>query len=679
LSAVIGRFSQYTANFLYDQSGQILPPGSSADRTFATQEYELYWQDQWRMKSNLTLTYGLRWGTSTPVYEVDGFQVQPTTSLGGYFEQRKAGAFAGVPFNDPISLDLSGKANNRSGFYKQDWNNFAPTLAVAWSPDLPDNFWGKLIGREGKAVLRAGFRTTYDRIGSQLAVNFDLNNQLGFASALTIPVNTYNVSANLAPLFTGGAQDVRTLPGITGNFSNTISFPLTAPPNGAERIETSLDDTITTPINYSYNFSYAREIGKGLSIETSYVGRFARNLLGQRDIMHFNNLRDVKSGQTFYEAMQALIDLRYAGAPITGVQAIPFFENVLPGIAGTFTILGVPRALTATQSAYRRIALPSVGGQNTTDYTFLQSSARWDDKPFSIFNNTFVNPQYAALNTWSTFALSNYNSAQLSVRQRLSNDIVFDFNYTLSHSLDDASGLQNAGNFSTASLIFNPLDPESNYADSDFDIRHNITANWLVGLPFGRGKRLFNSTNKITNGIIGGWDVTGIFRWNSGLPTTTAPGVPGRPFAFQRWATNWQISSGMVSVRPVETHPGDFNGEPNLFADPQAVYLSYRDPRPGEGGDRNTLRSPGYFTLDLGLHKTFKMPWEGQALTFRWEVFNVTNTQALTGFNGTGLNTDPFIFGGAPPAGFGNMTATQAPLGETKAGRVMQFALRYTF
>src|SRR6185295_9494179 len=357
----------------------------------------------------------------------------------------------------------------------------------------------------------------------------------------------------------------------------------------------------------------------------------------------------------------------------TSVGAIPFFENVLPGIAGTFSVLGVNRALTATQSAYRRVAFPSVGGLNVTDYTSL--NARWDDKPMSIFNNTFVNPQYAALNTWSTFGISNYNSAQLSVRQRLSNDVVFDFNYTLSHSLDNASGLQNAVNFSTASLIFNPLDPSLNYADSDFDVRHNITANWLVGLPVGRGKKFMSDAGKIMNGILGGWDLTGIFRWNSGLPTGAT-----RPFSFQRWATNWQISSGMVRVRPIETHFGDVNGEPNLFADPTAVYQRFRHPKPGEGGARNTIRYPGYFSLDAGLHKTFRMPWEGQALTFRWEVFNVTNTQRFTGFNGSGISTvDPFIAGGSAPLGFGNFTGTQAPLGETKAGRLMQFAFRYVF
>lgn len=675
LTAFIGRFSQYTANFNYDQSGQLLPANTPTIRTFATEEVEAYLQDSWRVKPNFTVTYGVRWNTSTPVYEVNGFQVQPTTSLGGYFEQRRISADQGVPFNQPITIDLSGKANGRPGFYKQDWNNFAPTVAFAWSPDLGDNFIGRLVGREGKSVLRGGFRMTYDRIGSQLAVNFDLNNQLGFASALSIPVNTYNVSTNLAPLFTGGSINVRTLPGIAGNFNSTLTFPLSQVVNQAERVETSLDDTITTPSNYSINVSYGREIGKGLSFEASYVGRFARNLLGQRDIMHFNNLRDPRSGQTWYEAMNQLIDLRYAGVPITSVQAIPFFQNVLPGIAGTFAVNGVPTALTATQRAYMRIALPSVGGLNVTDYTFLQSNARWDDQPSSIYNNTFVNPQYAALNVWSTFAISNYNSAQLSVRQRLSNDVTFDFNYTFSNSLDDASGLQNVANFSTTALIFNPLDPETNYAHSDFDIRHNINANWLVGLPFGRGKKFFSGAGKVVDGLLGGWQMTGIFRWNSGLPTAAS-----RPFGFQRWATNWQISSGMVRVRPLESSPGDVNGEPNLFADPQAAFLSFRDARPGEGGDRNVFRYPGYVALDAGLYKTFKLPWEGQTVTFRWEVFNVTNTQRLTGpISGTGLSTDPFILGGTAPTEFGKLTATQAPLNETKAGRVMQFALRYQF
>ncbi|HKR60723.1 MAG TPA: carboxypeptidase-like regulatory domain-containing protein, partial [Pyrinomonadaceae bacterium] len=575
LTAYIGRFSSYTANFLYGADGKILPGGTSSDRSFATQEYDAYFQDIWRMKQNLTMTYGVRYSTSTPVYEKNGFEVVPTTPLGEFFELRKQGAFNGTPYNAPITLDKGGKFYNKPGFYPQDWNNFGPSVALAWSPNF-NGFLGKLLGRDGKSVFRGGVRVTYDHIGGQLAVNFDASNQLGFASALSIPVNTYNVTNSLAPPFTPGAIDVRTFQGIVGNFGGQLTFPLTKPSDQAQRIETSLDSAITTPYNYNAAFSYERELGKGLKVQVAYVGRFARNLLAQRDVATFNNLRDPKSNTTFYQAMAQLIALRYAGTPVTSVASIPWFENILPGLAGTFSVLGVNRQLTATQRAYQRIAYSSVGGiaGGFADYTFRQ--LQWDDTPVAFTNNIFVHPQYAALTTWATIARSNYHSGQISITQRLKNDITFDLNYTVGHSLDNASGLQNAGNFSTAALIFNPLDPDSQYANSDFDVRHIVNANWLIGLPLGRGKLLFRNANKWVNGIFGGWQMTGIFRWNSGFPVAT-------PFGSQRWPTNWQISSTLVPVRTVESNPTNAPaGGPNLFSDPLAAFLSYRDSIPGE-------------------------------------------------------------------------------------------------
>lgn len=685
LAAFIGRFSEYSANFLYGPDGKLLPTGSSARRNFATEEYESYGQDVWRLRQNVTFTYGLRWSTATPVYEVDGFQVQPTQSLTDFFEKRVAGANRGVPYNELLTLDLAGKANNKPGFYKQDWNNFAPSVAVAWSPDLGDNFLGRLIGREGKSVIRGGFRMTYDRIGSQLAVSFDLNNTLGFSSAAEVSPNTYNISTKLAPLYTGAIPNVRTLPNIS--FQNQISFPLTHPADDGERIEFSLDDGIKTPYTYNFNLSYGREIGKGLTFEASYVGRFSHDLLAQRDVMHFNDIRDPQSGVTWYQAMRQLIELRHKGAPIASVGRIPFFENIFPGIGGTFSVLGQSVLLTPTQRMYRQIALPTVGGRNTLDYTFLQSNLFWNNTPFAFKDNTFIHPQYAALSVFSTIANSNYNAAQFSVRQRFKEDVTVDLNYTLSHSLDNASGLQNARTFAGSALIFNPLDLGSNYANSDFDVRHIINANWVVGLPFGKGKALWGNASKFANAVAGGWALTGIFRWNSGFPingdgTTNAGTGTARPFAFRRWATNWQLSSGMVRVRPLESSPSsNVNGEPNLFSDPQYAFLSFRDPYPGEPGDRNVFRQPGYVSLDLGLHKSFNLPWESHRITFRWEVFNVTNTQRFTAPSGGGfgLQPDPFILGGTPPADFGKFTATQTPLNETKAGRIMQFALRYNF
>jgi hypothetical protein len=672
LTSVIGRFSQYTANLQYDANGGLQPTGTPSSRAFATQEYEPYWQDSWRISPSFTLTYGVRWSTSTPVYEKNGVQVKPVQSLGEYFQRRVASSLAGVPLNDPITLDKAGKANDRPGYYKQDWNNFAPSLAFAWSPDFGENFFGKLIGRKDRSVVRGGFRKTFDRIGSQLAVNFDLNSALGFSSSQTVAANTFNVSDRQGPLFTTFNADPRTFPFLAGNLASQLNFPLTTPSDEAQRIESSLDDTLTTPYNYSVNLSYGRELGRGLSFEASYVGRFANKLLASRDIMQLNNLRDPQSGLTWYEAVGQLIDHRYKFTPIGSVTAIPYFENLFPGIAEF--ILGDP-SLTNTQAMYTLLARPEVGGFDITDYTFLQLFL--DDQPVAKFNNSFFHPQYAALSTFGTIAHSMYNSAQFSLRQRFHNDITFDFNYTYGHSLDNASGLQASTSYGTA-FIVNALDPDSNYASSDFDTRHIINANWLVGLPFGRGKRFGGNWNSIANGVLGGWQTTGIFRWNSGQPT-------GEPFEADRWATNWNVQSNMVRVCQANSSPTRV-GEPNLFADPLAVFKCFREPRAGEVGDRNILRGEGYFTLDMGLAKTFKMPWEGHRIQFRAEVFNVTNTQkfANNSLQDFGLPVDPWLFSDADardniPANFGKYTATQTPLNETKAGRIVQFALRYEF
>ena len=241
----------------------------------------------------------------------------------------------------------------------------------------------------------------------------------------------------------------------------------------------------------------------------------------------------------------------------------------------------------------------------------------------------------------------------------------------MGHSLDNASGLQSSTSYGTA-FIVNALFPDQNYASSDFDARHIINANWLYGLPLGRGKAFFGNMPKVADTIVGGWQLNGIFRWNSGLPVQT-------PFDGGIWATNWNVQSNGVRVRPLQAVPSR-SGSPNLFSDPEAAYQSFRNARSGEVGDRNVLRNEGFISVDMGLTKEFKLPWEGQTLQFRWEVFNVTNTQRFDAntIADLGLDIDPFL-GGSPSSEFGKYTSTQTPLNENKAGRVMQFALRYVF
>ncbi|MFL6214735.1 MAG: carboxypeptidase regulatory-like domain-containing protein [Blastocatellia bacterium] len=657
LVALIGRYSQYAGNFNFDINGNPLPVGQGVPRTFATQEYEGYVQDVWRWKPSLTITAGLRYGVSRPVYEVNGYQAQPTVSLGDFFEQRKAGAAAGKPFNELITINKSGPANNGPNLYNWDWNNFQPRIGVAWSPSFKGGFLRKFFGGEGDFVVRGGFAIINDYFGQELAVRFDLNNTLGFSSSEEISAETFNITDNPGPRFTGFGQNIRSLPMIST--PSTLVFPLTHPADGDTRIEAGLDSSLTTPTHYSWNFSLSRKLPGGLFVEAAYIGRAARNLLVGRDVMAINDLVDPKSGVDWYTAAGVLAQLREASTPINRVGPIAYFENLFPNFVR-------PAGLTVTQGVYRRIARAAVGGIDS-DWTSLQ--LRLNNQSI-LGRSVFYHPQYAALSTFSTIGSSDYHAGTLSVRERFHNNLMFDFNYTLSKSMDDASGLQ-TGSLYGSTFVLNPLRPEDNRAVSDFDVRHIINANVQYQLPLGRGRRFLSNTHGVVDAFLGGWDVNAIYRWNSGRPTSFGP------YDVGQWATNWNVQSNGVRIVPIESSTTKTNtddGTPNLFSDPTAAYRSFRNARAGETGDRNVLRLPSYVSLDMSLNKSFTMPWnEGHKLQFRWEVFNVTNTQRFGTIADLALDIDPQLPNSTPTPGFGTFTGIQG------SPRVMQFGLRYTF
>jgi hypothetical protein len=297
----------------------------------------------------------------------------------------------------------------------------------------------------------------------------------------------------------------------------------------------------------------------------------------------------------------------------------------------------------------------------------------------------FMQPQYGALAAWSTIGNSNYNAFTLSVRQRLTS-LTMDFNYTFSHSLDDSSGLQTDFGFGSANnsgpFIENPIRQGANYGNSDFDIRHLINASAVWQMPFGKGRAWINTDNKVVQAVLGGWQLSGIYRWNTGLPS-------GSPFDSNRWATNWNDQASVTPINPINTCPSRVGtptplgtGAPKLFGgsgcDIVAIYQNFRNAYPGESGPRNYLRLPGYSNVDLGLGKTLKMPWsEKHQLQLRWDVFNVANRQSFGLIDGSrtgfGVARDPALRGLNPPDNWSNFTQIQGN------PRVMQIGARYSF
>jgi len=240
----------------------------------------------------------------------------------------------------------------------------------------------------------------------------------------------------------------------------------------------------------------------------------------------------------------------------------------------------------------------------------------------------------------------------------MSHGIQFDLNYTYSKSIDlssDASRIGAEGGL--GGQVINPWSPKGLRAVSDFDLTHQFNANWIVELPFGKGKWIGSESHGVAEALIGGWQLSGLARWTSGFPIGVGNGA--------QWPTNWELSGFATQTGSVAT--GLFkksDGTVSLFADPTTALNNFQADLPGEVGNRNVLRGQGFAGLDLGLSKRWKIR-ERNSLQFRWDVFNALN---LTRFDVQSLSLSL-----TNTSSFGNYT------GLLTNPRVMQFQLRFEF
>src|SRR5205807_1078481 len=375
-------------------------------------------------------------------------------------------------------------------------------------------------------------------------------------------------------------QPVRTLPNVV--VPGNLQFPLSQPIDEGERIETSVDSNLHSPKEYVWNLTYEREMRAGTTLSLSYVGRSARGLLARRDVAAFNNLVDPKSRMDWYTAATILEKQRQQDVDTSQIASIPFFDNLFPANLASLMNndpniqAGFPTNWTPTQAFY---GLQSRGGNGhpTNPFAFFAGND-WTDAQAQIdialfdagLPTRFMQPQYGALSAWSTIANSNYNALALTVRQRL-RSLTLDVNYTYGHSQDDASGLQGSTGYASAAFIENPIRQGASYGNSSFDVRHVINALAVWQMPFGRGKALMNTENKVLDAIVGGWQLSGIYRWNTGLPVLS-------PYDDARWATNWNVQTRVTPLAPIQPCP-DRSGTPKLFGacNEKAIYQGFRN------------------------------------------------------------------------------------------------------
>jgi hypothetical protein len=680
-TALAGLVTVVNKAFNQDKTGRVFAPGALISRHFKSWEAEWYAQDSWRVTPNLVLTGGLRYALLQPPYEANGNQASTNISVGQMFAQRAFAMEHGQPFAIPnIQFVLSGQANGKKPYWNWDYKDVAPRIALAYSPHAESGWLHSLFGNAGKSSIRAGYGIYYDHFGQGIVNTFDRNGSFGLTTTEVNPlgIQTPDCSARFTDLFTlpQGTYCGQDFAGVPPG-----PFPVTAPSGvdvpGGFAIYWGMDDRLKTPYSHVIDFSITRELSHNFSLEISYIGRLGRRLLQETDLAMPENIRDPKSGMDYFTAATMLSKLAYAGTDPSAVAPIAYWENLFPVPAGS--------TMTATQQIYLAMAgqitavspgtPPAYGNEITAlqaiDTTCTPLCAELPGQSTPTPYNFFL-PQFSSLWGWRSAGNSSYNALNLSLRHVFSQGLQFDINYTYSKAIDVGSNAERINVFDTngtnvggfSSQVINAWSPNQLRSVSDYDMTHQINANWIAELPLGRGKRFGGDMGRVANAVLGGWSFSGLFHWTTGLPFSVL--VTG-------WSTNYNLAGEAFKIGD----PGtvgvyrDANGNPNMFpnstnpAGSNYAPNAFRHPYPGEGGQRNELRGPGYFGIDAGLGKEWSIT-EQQKLKFAWEVFNVTNAVRFD----AALSSNNFNLSSS---GFGVYSSTL-----TKP-RVMQFSLRYSF
>ncbi len=660
---LLGRYNQTNANIAYDRSGNALPSYSITKRNFHYNEYEFYAQDSWRLRHDLTVTYGLRWQYHSVPFEANGLESVSSGNIDTIFAARVAAAAQGVSGNDAaplVSYNLGGPANHGPDYYKPSYRDFGPRLGIAYSPSSNNGLLGAIFG-DRKTTIRAGGGIVYDRVLSTLSFELDQQTFLFDSS----PILNYGGSDPTTALLTSPRfTSLNALPPmpatpavtprpITPNVDST-GAP-TGLANGGFPSFLQFDKNFKTPYSYTFSLGMQREFKGNVVLEVDYFGRLGRKLSADGDAAQTLNFKDATSGQFLKDAFAKLQTQVQAGAPIT---AQPWFENQM-------TAAGFPCSPNCTAIVGNALGNFVQAGDLSSTILILAENGLLNP-------NVALYAQTGANGYIGNYSSSNYNAMLLSLRKRYSNNLQLDFDYSYSHSIDNQSNINNDLNqftFSGQGIICDLTNLRTCRADSLFDARHIISANYVYDLPVGRGQRFLGNSSSWLNTIIGGWSTSGIVRYRTGFPFSTHTGT--FPINFTQDAP--AVFNGDQQAVRKGIHTDPTTGAIQFFKDQTTALGAFSFPFGGGTGTRNPVHGPGFATADIAVSKNFKMPWsEQQKLQFRWEAFNVFNhtnfappgdPTLLTNSNNILLN----------PANFGVILATASD------PRQMQFSLRFDF
>ena len=673
-SILTGRITSITGNAgLNEATGKYDYMGPRLQRA-RLRDIGFFLQDNWRMRSNLSLNLGLRYEIQTPFESLNdsysSASLDAVWGVSGLAPGCKASEVTpatcnifkpGAPQGARPEFNQFQKGTKA---YNMDLNNLAPSVGFNWSPAPTDGFWKKLLGEPGDTSIRGGVSRSYSRAGMS-----DFTDVLGANPGVLITVDKSAALGNLGALPLLLRDTART--GAPA-FNNSPTYPMT---DVVTQDVNAFDPNLKTPHSDSWSLGIQRAIGKNTAFDLRYVGTRSRDLwrvydYNEVNILENGFLNEFRLAQANLQANIAAgrgANFRYFG-PGTGTSPLPIFLAYFSG---------VPASQAGDPARYASATF--------TDNTFLSPLATFNPQPRTAAtaldadaarranallaglpaNFLVANPDLlGGANVTGNGGGTNYHSLQLEVRRRFANGFSFNGSYVFGKARELAF-------YSFRTPFKSRLD-----AGAEGGVTHAGKAFMSWELPVGKGKRFLGGAGGLLDRIVGGWQLHGSIRLQTGqlldFGNVKMVGFDAKELKRMYKLRTVDSASGTLPKKRVWMLPQDVidetvkafsvsatsltgygaSGPPSgkYFAPangPDCVEVAADDSATtndgvGECGTRSlVVTGPMFKNVDLSLTKV--VPVAGRTrLEFRVEALNVFNRPNFVPVGGIGSNPNSY-------------------------------------
>jgi hypothetical protein len=643
LAGSVGSVSQ-TFNVTSRTSGFV--PNANNTRNNSLNDLSFYGGDSWRIRKNITFNYGLRWEYTGRFDEDNGLTLLPVIQSGQTALQTLLGN---------ATVDFAGSGTPRP-LYNRDLNNFAPNVGIAWDPFS-----------NGKLAIRAGYSWHFVNDEAIRAADNAQANNAGLSSSRTLLTTANSISGSTA----GGLSVVPTV--TTPTFGIPTSFQTNLTNLGTPQAGFLIDPNIATPYVQEWNVSVQKDLGWNTSLTVSYVGNKGTGLyrvLDYNQVLINQNgvLADFQRARSNgFLALATPVSTPGCTSSTCGTFN-PLFNPIIPGSQALTVLPNLNATGTFALTAATAVGLLQRGevGEFVNTYFTNNRSGTLQLMPNQLTSVADILQAYSS---------SIYHSGVVELRRRFSRGLYFQASYVFSKVLTDSSGTSQT----KVEPLMDNAQPGLERERADFDVTHAFKANYVYELPFGPGHKL-NPGNSVLNHIIGGWNTTSVFTWQTGSPfsilsnrgtlnrAARSSGKNGAVTTLDHSQISNLLGVFFVGSKVLGINPQfigtDGRGVPaDALTCTPIVTGGFCNPGPGTVGvlQRNAFNAPPFFNWDFSVFKQFKIT-ENKKLEYRAEMFNAIN--------------HPIFFIGDQDinsTSFGRITST------ISGARVIQMALRFMF